>query len=106
MRALRRKIVFVCKLNRALRYWSESFVVAGANRHDKMLLAATLDGIVVARPEPSEEARQHLTVDLGYDYESSRNEAANRAYEFHSMLRLACAQLIFGRLSRLSIGAG
>ena len=71
-----------------------------------MPLAATVDGIVVARPEPSEEARQHLTVDLGYDYESSRNEAANRAYEFHSMLRLACAQLIFGRLSRLSIGAG
>ena len=131
-----------------------SIVVAGANRHDKMLMAATVDGIVVARPEPSEEARQHLTVDLGYDYESSRNEAANRAYEFHipprrgqerrqlhapgsrprrwvverthswlnrsrrllvrwekkaknylAMLHLACAQLIFGRLSRLLIGA-
>jgi putative transposase len=60
-----------------------AIVVAGANRHDKKLLAATLDGIVVARPEPSEEARQHLVVDLGYDYESSRSEAESRAYEFH-----------------------
>jgi hypothetical protein len=62
---------------------SSPSVSAGANRHDKVLLTATLDGIVVARPEPSEQARQHLTVDLGYDYKSSRNEAKSRAYEFH-----------------------
>ena len=130
-----------------------AIAVAGANRHDKVLLAATLDGIVVARPEPSEEACQHLMVDLGYDYQSSRSEAESRGYEFHvplrrgeerrqphapgsrprrwvverthswlnrsrrllvrwekkvenyrAMLHLACAQLIFGRLGRLSVG--
>jgi putative transposase len=129
-----------------------AIVAAGANRHDKVLLAATLDGIVVARPEPSEEERQHLCLDLGYDYESSRSEAASRGYKAHipprrgqercqphveggrarrwvverthswlnrsrrllvrwekkadnylAMLHLACAQLIFGKLSRLSI---
>ncbi len=39
--------------------------VDGANRHDSKLLAATLDGIVVLRPEP-EEGEQHLCLDKGY----------------------------------------
>lgn len=60
-----------------------AIVVAGANRHDKRLLAATLDGLVVARPEPSEEDRQHLSLDRGYDYDTSREEAASRGYEVH-----------------------
>lgn len=60
-----------------------AIVVAGANRHDKVLLAATLDGLVVARPEPSEKAEQHLCLDRGYDYDSSREEAASRGYEVH-----------------------
>jgi putative transposase len=103
--------------------------------------------------ERSEEARQHLSLDRGYDYESSRNEAASRGYEVHiplprgqerrqpyaegsrhqrwvverthswlnrsrrllvrwekkaenylAMLQLACAQLIFGKLGRLTVG--
>ena len=60
-----------------------AIVVAGANRHDKVLLAATLDGLGVAQPEPSEEARQHLSLDRGYDYDTSREEAASRGYEVH-----------------------
>jgi putative transposase len=129
-----------------------AIVAAGANRHDKVLLAATLDGLVIARPEPSEEARPHLSLDRGYDYESSRSEAASRGYDVHiplprgqerpqpypegsrprrwvvegthswlnrsrrllvrwekkvenylAMLHLACAQLIFGKLGRLSV---
>jgi transposase len=40
-----------------------AIVVAGANRHDKVLLEATLDAEIVPRPEPSEEARQHLAMD-------------------------------------------
>lgn len=60
-----------------------AIVAAGANRHDKVLLAATLDGLVVARPAPSEEARQHLSLDRGYDYDTSREEAASRGYEVH-----------------------
>jgi len=57
--------------------------VDGANRHDMKLLAATLDGIVVARPEPSAEAPQHLCLDAGYDYAAVRDEAADRAYTAH-----------------------
>jgi putative transposase len=60
-----------------------AIVTAGANRHDMRLLAATLDGVVVARPEPSEDTKQHLTMDLGYDYQSCRIEAASRGYEVH-----------------------
>jgi putative transposase len=60
-----------------------AIVVAGANRHDKVLLEATLDEAVVPRPEPSEEARQHLSLDRGYDYDTSRAEAASRGYEVH-----------------------
>lgn len=42
-------------------------VIAGANVHDTKLLAATLDAIVVARPQPTEERPQRLCLDLGYD---------------------------------------
>jgi len=128
-----------------------SIMVAGANRHDKVLLEVTLDSAMVPRPKPSEDTRQHLCLDRGYDYDTSREEAANRGYEVHiplprgeersqpyaegskprrwvverthswlnrsrrllvrwekkvenylAFLHLACAQLIFGKLGRLS----
>ena len=37
-----------------------SVIVAGANVHDTNLLAATLEAIVVERPEPTEESPQNL----------------------------------------------
>src|SRR6201993_3637052 len=40
-----------------------AIAVDGANAHDTRLAAPTLDGIVIARPEPSEEAPQHLCLD-------------------------------------------
>ena len=43
-----------------------SIVVAGANVHDAKLLEATLDAIVVERPQPTEEEPQHLCLDKGY----------------------------------------
>src|SRR5947208_2460066 len=58
-------------------------LAAGANRHDMRLLAATLDGVVVARPEPNEDAKQHLAMTSGYDYGGCWNEAASRGYEVH-----------------------
>jgi putative transposase len=42
--------------------------LAGANVHDTTLLAATLEAIVVVRPQPTEEASQHLCLDKGYDH--------------------------------------
>jgi putative transposase len=40
--------------------------VDGANVHDTRLVASTLDAIVIARPEPSEKAPQHLCLDAAY----------------------------------------
>jgi putative transposase len=39
--------------------------MAGANVHDTKLLAATLEAIVVERPQPTVEAPQHLCLDKG-----------------------------------------
>lgn len=44
-----------------------AIVIAGANVHDVMLLAATLESIVVERPKATTEAPQHLCLDKGYD---------------------------------------
>jgi putative transposase len=44
-----------------------ALVVDGANRHDVRLLCATLDGLVISRPEPTPEQPQHLCLDAGYD---------------------------------------
>lgn len=40
--------------------------VDGANVHDTRLVAPTLNAIVIARPEPSEKAPQHLCLDAAY----------------------------------------
>ena len=40
-----------------------ALVVDGANRHDVRLLCTTLDGIVILRPDPTEEHPQHLCLD-------------------------------------------
>ncbi|HEX8905222.1 MAG TPA: IS5 family transposase [Longimicrobiaceae bacterium] len=58
-------------------------VVDGANRNDMKLVAATLDGLVIARPAPTDEAPQHLCLDAGYDYEAVREEVAARGYTAH-----------------------
>ncbi len=41
--------------------------IAGANVADISLLKDTLDAVVVERPEPTEDAPQHLCLDKGYD---------------------------------------
>ena len=60
-----------------------SIVVAGANVHDAKLLEATLDAIVVERPQPTEEEPQHLCLDKGYDNPSGRGAAARHGYREH-----------------------
>jgi len=52
--------------------------IDGANRHDLKLLAATLDGIVVTRPEP-----QRLCLDAGCAYDAVRDDVAARGYDAH-----------------------
>lgn len=58
-------------------------VVAGANVHDTKLLAATLNAIVVERPQPTPAAPQHLCLDKGYDNPSGRQAAAQQGYVPH-----------------------
>ena len=41
-------------------------VLDGANRHDSKLLEDTLDDIVIARPEVTQEQPQNLCLDAGY----------------------------------------
>ncbi|HEY4387474.1 MAG TPA: IS5 family transposase [Ktedonobacteraceae bacterium] len=60
-----------------------ALVVDGANRHDMKLLSATLEGIVIARPEPTEEQPQHLCLDAGYDYETTRQAVVDHQYLPH-----------------------
>ena len=57
-------------------------IVDGANRHDVKLMAATLGGIVIARPAPEEQA-QHLCLDAGYDANAVRTQATTRGYTVH-----------------------
>ncbi|WLQ17415.1 IS5-like element ISHch3 family transposase [Hahella aquimaris] len=58
-------------------------VIAGANVNDHKLLEATLESIVVERPAPTVEARQHLCLDKGYDNVASEDVAARHDYIPH-----------------------
>lgn len=60
-----------------------SAVIAGPNVPDFKLLEATLDAIVVKRPEPTEEKLQHLCLDKGYDNRPSRELVKERSYVAH-----------------------
>ncbi len=60
-----------------------AIVIDGANRHDVKQLCATLDGIVMARPEPSEEQPQHLCLDAGYTGAPALQEVENHRYLPH-----------------------
>jgi putative transposase len=42
--------------------------VDAASRHDMKMTRATLQSIVVRRPEPTIRAKQHMCMDKGYDY--------------------------------------
>ena len=46
--------------------------VEGANRHDMKLVDATLEAIIIKRPEPTVTHPQHLCLDKGYDYDAVR----------------------------------
>jgi putative transposase len=59
---------------------------------DDKLLEATLDAIVLERPEPTEDAPQHLCLDKGYD-----NQLAREVVEEN-----ATTSLIFGASERRS----
>jgi hypothetical protein len=53
-------------------------VIAAAHVNDHLLLAATLDAIVVERPRPTQQRPQHLSLDKGYDNAPTREVMAER----------------------------
>lgn len=57
-------------------------VVAGANVHDTKLLEATIEAVVIDRPE-AEEVEQHLCLDKGYDNPTGQQAALNGGYIPH-----------------------
>ena len=57
--------------------------VTGANTHDKTVALATLDGIVVKRPEKVVYRLHHLCLDKGYDYAEIIEGVEERDYHLH-----------------------
>jgi putative transposase len=58
-------------------------VIAGANVLERRLLKATIEAIVVERPEPTAESPQHLCLDKGYDNETGEQAAVEARYTPH-----------------------
>ena len=58
-------------------------VIDGANVADCKLLRATIEAVVIDRPEPTEEAPQHLCLDKGYDNPTGRQAAASAGHTPH-----------------------
>jgi putative transposase len=57
--------------------------VGPAQRQDSIMLAATLDGVVVERPAVSEAEKQNLCLDKGYTGKPVQQISQERGYELH-----------------------
>ena len=60
-----------------------SLIVSGANRHYVKLLASTLDGIVIVRPQTSRRRRQNLCADKAYTDRPAAQVMKKRGYTPH-----------------------
>jgi putative transposase len=58
-------------------------VIAAANVNDQKLLRATIEAIVVDKPEPTPAEPQHLCLDAAYDNATGREAAAQAGYTPH-----------------------
>ena len=79
--------------------------VAGANRNDMKLLRATIESLVVERPQPTEEQPQGMCLDKGYDYEEVRDIwhiSGFIEYDGHGQL----TRIVLNRLAPLARGLG
>ncbi len=57
--------------------------IDGANRHDMKLVRATIESIVVERPNPTAEQPQGMGLDKGYDYDEVRTILAEFGFTAH-----------------------
>lgn len=55
----------------------------GANRNDMKLVRATLESIVVERPEPTEKEPQGMCLDKGYDFQEVRDILSEFGFTAH-----------------------
>ena len=67
--------------------------VDAANRHDMKMTRATLQSIVVDRPEPTTRAKQHMCMDKGYDYPEVYELLEDYGYTIHIRLRRTQSKL-------------
>jgi putative transposase len=58
-------------------------VIDGANVPDCKLLEATIEAVVIERPEPTEGAPQNLCLDKGYDNPTGRKAAESGGHTPH-----------------------
>ena len=63
-----------------------SIVIAGANVPDAQLLDATIEAIVLERPEPEPDFEQHLALDKGYDNDTGYLACIDHGYRPHIAL--------------------
>ena len=61
--------------------------IDGANRHDMKMSKATLQSIVIYRPEPTIRSKQHMCLDKGYDFPKEFKLLEEYAYTIHFPLR-------------------
>jgi transposase len=61
--------------------------VEGANRHDMKLVRATLESMVVARPQPTAQHPQGMCLDKGYDFEEVRDILQEFGFTAHIRTR-------------------
>jgi len=64
-----------------------SISVDGANRHDMKMSKATLQSIVIYRPEPTIRSKQHMCLDKGYDFPEVYELLEEYGYTIHIPLR-------------------
>ena len=57
--------------------------VDGANRHDMKLVGATLEAMIIERPQPTPERPQNMCLDKGYDYPEVRELVVAWGYTGH-----------------------
>ncbi len=68
--------------------------VDGANRHDMKLVRATIESIVIERPEPTQEQPQGMCLDKGYDFEEVRDMLVEFGFTAHIRSRGEEAQAL------------
>jgi putative transposase len=62
-------------------------MVDGANRHDMKLVRATIESIVVQRPNPTGQEPQGMCLDRGYDFDEVRDTLAEFGFTAHIKAR-------------------